>query len=737
MTWKSLAVPSVAAALLAACGVARDVSEPMAADRAASCSGCHGDASRSGLAAAAPADAAHDAHVGDAGVACGACHVVPASAAHANGTVEVTFAAPATANGADPVYAGGTCSGVYCHGGTGSTASWGGGALACDGCHGQPPADSPHAAHVARAGVACGTCHVLPASGAHANGTAEVTFSGIARANGAQPAFESGTCSGVYCHGGAGSTVSWTGGALACGSCHGAPPAPPHTSSTACASCHSNTLNPDGTIDASKRLHANGTKDVPAAGAAHPQGWGDPSAHGAAAKQGLASCQTCHGFDFAGGTSGRSCNACHGGTAWMTNCTFCHGTKVATYTGASLVKAAPPRGAGGELATTDRAVGAHAKHLSGGTFGKAVACAECHAVPTDLAHLDGSAAVAFGAESKRDGARPAWNGTTCASTYCHGGTLSGGSDSAPTWTGGAAEVACGSCHGLPPLAPHTSSTACKTCHGYDAASFDAARHLNGTIDRVAGATHAAGFAAKEQHGYEVNRSGLASCKGCHGATLTGGAGPSCGSCHAGGGTAWATNCTFCHGTGTQSAPPVDTQGRSVATNVSVGLHANHLGSTIMTAPACTQCHASRGDVITDAAHVDGDGVAEVQLGTLARTGGAPATYARTSATAATCASTYCHGRFTGGANATGTQPAMSWTSTTQVSCTSCHGAPPSSGRHSKHSGEATCGDCHPGYTTSAVAKATHLDGTKQVGGIAGWNATSRSCSNSCHGTERW
>jgi predicted CxxxxCH...CXXCH cytochrome family protein len=668
MTWKSLAVPFAAAALLAGCGVARDVGDPMAADgpspggdgpSAASCTGCHGTGTGVGLAAAAPADAAHLAHVVDAAIACGACHVVPGSAAHANGT-------------------------------------------------------------------------------------RDVTFDGVATAKGATPSFSGGTCSGVYCHGGTGSTVSWTGGAVGCGSCHGNPPADHAAGSTTCSGCHPGTVKPDGTIDVAGGLHVNGFRNGPAtgggAGTYHAAGWSAPADHGSAAKQNLGSCQGCHGVSFDGGTSGVSCNACHGGAAWISNCTFCHGTKSATFGQADLAKAAPPRGAGGETATTDRAVGAHAKHLSGGTFGKAVACAECHAVPTDLAHLDGSAAVTFGAAAKRDGAQPVWNGTTCASTYCHGGTLAGGADSAPSWTGGAAEVACGSCHGLPPPAPHTSSTACAGCHGYDGASLDAARHLNGTVDRVATATnHVAGFAAKEQHGYQANRSGLASCKGCHGAALTGGAGPSCGSCHAGGGTAWATSCTFCHGSGTQAAPPVDTQGRTATTNVSVGLHAAHLGSAIMTAPACTECHASRGDVITDAAHVDGNGVAEVQLGTLARMGGAPAAYTRTSATAGTCASTYCHGRFTGGANAAGTQPAMSWTSTAQVGCTSCHGAPPATGEHRKHVADKryACSVCHPGYTASTVNKATHLDGAKQVGGTSGWNATSRSCSNSCHGNERW
>jgi predicted CxxxxCH...CXXCH cytochrome family protein len=146
--------------------------------------------------------------------------------------------------------------------------------------------------------------------------------------------------------------------------------------------------------------------------------------------------------------------------------------------------------------------------------------------------------------------------------------------------------------------------------------------------------------------------------------------------------------------------------------------------------ACTECHPVRvQSVVTDAGHVDGDGVAEVTFGPLARTGGAAAAYARVSPTSATCSSVYCHGEFTGGS---GWDP--SWTATTQATCTSCHGAPPSSGRHGKHGGHA-CAECH-GHAGSG---ATHVDGSKNVpfstaAPGATWNPTGRSCGSfSCHG----
>ena len=70
-------------------------------------------------------------------------------------------------------------------------------------------------------------------------------------------------------------------------------------------------------------------------------------------------------------------------------------------------------------------------------------------------------------------------------------------------------------------------------------------------------------------------------------------------------------------------------------------------------------------------------------------------------------------------------------------CGSCHAIPPSTGRHSKHS-FTSCATCHgTGYSSTTVNAATHNNGVKNVGGTSGWNATTRSCSPSCHGTRAW
>ena len=169
----------------------------------------------------------------------------------------------------------------------------------------------------------------------------------------------------------------------------------------------------------------------------HPAGIADPSSpdfHGkliVAESFNFAQCQICHGQDFAGGTSGKTCLGCH--PSGPTSCTTCH--------------ALPP------------ATGAHAAHSP------KYACSACHVVPvrySDVGHIfagDGSviarATITFGALSKTGGAIPAWNGTSCSNTYCHG-------DIKPVWTGGASQAACGSCHAIPP-ADHKSAR-CADCH---------------------------------------------------------------------------------------------------------------------------------------------------------------------------------------------------------------------------------------------------------------------------------
>lgn len=81
---------------------------------------------------------------------------------------------------------------------------------------------------------------------------------------------------------------------------------------------------------------------------------------------------------------------------------------------------------------------------------------------------------------------------------------------------------------------------------------------------------------------------------------------------------------------------------------------------------------------------------------------------------------------------------------TPALCVSCHGTPPASGAHAFHfPRRATCSDCHAAgydpYGTTASQPAIHMNGVINIatGNPPGWNATNRTCSNSCHSTKSW
>jgi predicted CxxxxCH...CXXCH cytochrome family protein len=373
-----------------------------------------------------------------------------------------------------------------------------------------------HTTHVSGSAIAppfdCSTCHVKPAdalSPGHVDGaTATVTFGGLAT-NGAlvPPSWDRGsaTCASTYCHGatlggGTNKAPVWTSvgtGEASCGSCHGLPPPAPHpavTGLTSCNGCHPDTVDASGRViaPASGGKHLNGVLEI---SGGHPASWMDPSSlgfHAYSADAGLAACQACHGPQLDRFANG-NCASCHG-TSWATSCTMCHGDPAR-----AANKAAPPRTIYGMDADPIR-VGAHAAHLAGGPMAGPFTCDVCHVVPADAfsaGHIDqGTATLTFGGLAVApDAAAPTWSRSTatCASTYCHGATLGGGSNKTPVWTGGSAQAACGSCHGTPPPAPHpavsTALSGCAVCHNATVAAdgslippASGGKHLNGTVD---------------------------------------------------------------------------------------------------------------------------------------------------------------------------------------------------------------------------------------------------------------
>ncbi len=229
---------------------------------------------------------------------------------------------------------------------------------------------------------------------------------------------------------------------------------------------------------------------------------------------------------------------------------------------------------------------------------------------------------------------------------------------------------------------------CAQCHPCGAAPYHPASWMD---------TASSGFHAR------AASAGIASCQGCHGAALDGvgsASGIACSVCH---GAAWKTTCTMCHGglDNQTGAPPMATWGNG-ADAVRVGTHSAHVAAThALSQPiACAACHVTPADALAPG-HID-QPTATVTFGGLATQGGAAPTWNRAGPA---CAGTYCHGATLGG----GSQKTPVWTLAdgSQRACDSCHGAPPPP----PHPANASCDRCHPGYTSTSVAQATHVDGT--------------------------
>lgn len=330
---------------------------------------------------------------------------------------------------------------------------------ACDTCHGSagnsaPPVDTEGGTAVSLRGVGahrshlgpsswhqtieCAACHRVPQQVRDVGHLdtplpAELTWGPLATARGATASWNGTSCQN-YCHGstinnGSNKTPVWTSvgtGQASCGTCHGYPPAAPHPSPAPCHLCHGAVVDASGTF-VDPSLHINGRLDV------------------------VAPCDSCHG---------------------------------------SNGNAAPPSDTQGGTATTLRSVGAHRSHLQGNYVYPAIACSECHVVPTnvgDVGHMDTvlPAELTWGPLATARGATASWNGTTC-QNYCHGSTMTGGTRTTVTWTNvGTGEVPCGACHSFPPGPPHPASGSCSDCHPSvlsTSGAFNAALHVNGRVD---------------------------------------------------------------------------------------------------------------------------------------------------------------------------------------------------------------------------------------------------------------
>jgi predicted CxxxxCH...CXXCH cytochrome family protein len=482
--------------------------------------------------------------------------------------------------------------------------------------------------------VSCVQCHVVPTpenvdDHVDAGLPAVLTFGNLATNNGVDtPVFDAATntCSATYCHGGY--APVWTtprDSQAACGSCHGLPPPLPHPQKADCSVCHAQVIDADRTF-VNPSLHVNGAveKNPP--------------------------CSGCHG-DASRPLGSYPLNPA--------------GPK-------DLFQAAPPADLGGNTDVTLPGVGAHQRHLQASDTHGAVACNQCHNVPSawDSEGHDVTASppavITLGPLASQDHLDAAYSSSnhTCTNTYCHMNAL-------PNWVAQKDPgQACGTCHALPPpfvqgvpisAQSHPKTSDCSRCHGTVIGS-----------DRT--------FTAPDHHVDGVVDHQL-TCSGCHGDPTRPVARDR-------------TNPT-------EAAPPIDLAGGTSVAAIGVGAHQVHIagGKNSRSVP-CGECHVVPANV-DDPGHIDDWLTAEVKFSGAAVFGGHSPTWNRQTAN---CTDSWCHGPLTMG----NTSPIWNGPSVT-LDCTSCHGAPPAA----PHPQTTQCPVCHTNMKPDGtfVYRALHINGS--------------------------
>lgn len=308
--------------------------------------------------------------------------------------------------------------------------------------------------------------------------------------------------------------------------------------------------------------------------------------------QGTGVCQGCHAVPAPGGvypnehagSDPRSCNTCHyhnnSNGSFSGACNACHGyPPTAAVLGGPDGLALPATGA------TPANPGAHAAHAKT----RFMACNTCHSGYSAKAMPSSSIDIGFAingsnfpgfAGSANGGtfnATPLNNGYSWSASngtilttanaavscnvYCHGSTLSGGSNTSPAWLAGPGQAACGACHGVTAATALSSGghlrhagngagglgLACAVCHG----TISDNSHMNGSVGwDLSGLGGGAQYksAAVGSTGAAAPSASYGQCSNiyCHSrgtsfvanfipniSPLWGGASPGCGGCHDG------------------------------------------------------------------------------------------------------------------------------------------------------------------------------------------------------------
>ena len=707
--------------------------------------------------------------------ACGDCHGntvqgVSAMVSHLNSTVEVydvtagDMGYPAVAKHNNSIFQ--NCTTAYCHSsgqalssGTNtvpvySSVTWSS-TVTCGGCHAATKAQviaansGGHTKHLNDPGVSgCDSCHTgVNAAGtayssntaSHVDGMIDVATS-LTYTGSGLPGNGYATCTNaVACHdngrGVAAQTPMWGATAPACTACHALQPATgshtKHLTGTtfhkaACGDCHGNTVEGVSAMVS----HLNGTVEV---------------------------------YDVTAGDMGYPAVAKHNNSIFQ-NCTtaYCHSSGQALSSGTNTVPVyssvtwSSTVTCGGCHAATKAQViaansGGHTKHLNDpGVSG----CDSCHtgvnaagtAYSSNTAsHVDGMIDVATSLTYTGSGL-PGNGYATCTNAVaCHDNGR-GVAAQTPMW--GATAPACTVCHALQPTTgshtKHLTGTtfhkaACGDCHGNTVQGVSAmVSHLNGTVEVYDVTAGDMGYPAVAKHNNSIfqncttaycHSSGQALSSGTNTVpvytSVTWSSTVTCGGCHAA------------------------SKAQVIAANS--GGHAKHLTAPT-TVSGCDACHTgvdAAGTTYSSntASHIDG--MIDVKTA-LSYTGwGSPGNgYA-------TCTASSCHS--SGQNESTGSSTGITYRGImwgTNSNCGSCHknmaNDTTASGSHVGHAQTAGigCQICHVGYSATAVAASTHVDGLiftsfsgtglgttySQVSASALGNGYGTCSTNTCHGS---
>lgn len=415
---------------------------------------------------------------------------------------------PPDSEGSSQVSPGGALPPVYPHyPGWNAPASHGGyvlqnGLSSCDACHQRGAGGGEGGA------PACGSCHELYPH----------TDNWVARENhGAWVASHERNACATQCHG-----VDLLGGLsqVSCSRCHDAYPhsadwAEPARHGAAadgegistCRSCHGDDLRGGSSSVSCFRCHASfphgGAPDQPWNGTGHGRYINEHA---------ISECQACHGADYLGGASQRSCKreGCHP--------SFPHSTVSDwdTYAGHGRYVDEPPRSG-----NTSECQICHGSNLTRVLDGQN--CFSCH---PSYPH-QGTDSVQWRSFEGHGVYTLGHSNTECAS--CHGADFRGGARGNPScyschvsyphtagWSGPAGTP---QGHGSYVNANSTASCATLRCHGVGLVPTpDVTRGTNCNACHTAAYPHAAGFRDGRLHGSPA-RADITRCKSCHGSGL--------------------------------------------------------------------------------------------------------------------------------------------------------------------------------------------------------------------------